>query len=150
MGNSVYSFRDSTGAIFNPLTGPYILNGASGIGIGSITIAYATDRSSHDVAADGAIMISGISGNGGTISIEAQQTSTIHDYLVGLFNTLITAMNLGDLSNFAATTITLRSASTGRAHVCTGVSPVKIPDTPNGAQGVKVTWQLMAGDIETV
>ena len=88
MAHSTYSFTDITATISHPSYGSYSLEGE---GIGDMTISKVTDRTAHDVAADGHIMVSKIAGNNGNITINAQQTSGLHNWLQGLFNYLVGA-----------------------------------------------------------
>jgi hypothetical protein len=142
-----YSFKDLVGALTNtvfrvsfPLTG-------GNIGIGSMTISMGTERTTHDVAADGVVMPSYIAGDNGEISIEAQQTSPIHHALLDLYNLCVTAANNDDVSGWASTGIAFRTLLDGSTHVATGVSFGKIPDKPYQAQGQRVTWRLLAANI---
>ena len=73
------------------------------IGIGDFNIAKNTDRTVHDVAADGTIMVSKIAGNNGNVSINAQQTSNLHAWLQGLFNYVWSA----DTSQWAQLSLTI-------------------------------------------
>jgi hypothetical protein len=123
----------------------------SGEGIGSITISMAGDRTSHDVAADAAIMISKIGGNNGTIALSIQQKSPIHKMLLGWWNYIKDANTPS--SEYALATITIRttedsSGNTGEEITCTGVSPQKAADKPFQAQGQQVVWNLLAADID--
>lgn len=140
MANSTYSFLDLTGSINHPLTGAYVFTGK---GTGSVTVSKATERTAHNVAADGSVMVSKIAGNNGSITIECQQTSPLHKWLQKWSQILWMA----PVSEWATTTILLRNASTGGSHLCTGVSPQKEADTPYQAQGSTVTWTLMCADI---
>ncbi len=74
--HSTYSFSDITATISHPSYGSYSLQGE---GIGDMTISKTTDRSAHDVAADGHIMVSKIAGNNGSVTMNAQQTSGLHN-----------------------------------------------------------------------
>jgi hypothetical protein len=143
---TTYSFRDLTGAITNPLIDTIQLTGGN-VGVGSITINMATQRTEQDVAADGAVMPTYIAGDNGDVSIEVQQTSGLHHTLLSLYNQLKTAADGGDVSNWAATAITFRTLLDGSHHVITGVSFQKIPPKPYAAHGAKVTWTLMACNI---
>lgn len=147
---TVYSFADTVGSISNPILGsaPFLFNGQ--LGVGHFTIGYSTVRSTIDIAADGAQMISSLPGNNGTFSVEAQQTSAIHAFLFGLFNLLISAQALGDVSNWAGTTVLITSLVDQTQHVLTGVCFEKPPDTPYGAQGARITWNLLAAQVVTV
>lgn len=137
---STYSFTDLAGSISHPTLGAYLFDGT---GVGSVTIAKATDRTAHDIAADGSVMVSKIAGNNGTVTIEAQQTSAIHKWLLAWFNALWQMPT----SEWASTSMTLRNAATGTRHIISGISPQKEPDTPYQAQGQHVTWTLMCAEI---
>lgn len=137
---STYSFTDLAGSISHPTLGAYLFDGT---GVGSVTIAKATDRTAHDIAADGSVMVSKIAGNNGTVTIEVQQTSAIHKWLLVWFNALWQMPT----SEWASTSMTLRNAATGTRHIISGISPQKEPDTPYQAQGQHVTWTLMCAEI---
>lgn len=139
---STYSFLDVVGAIHSPaMASDYIFTGE---GVGSITIDPATDRTAHDVAADGSVMVSKIAGDNGTITIETQQTSPVHKWLKEWFKAIWNSKT----SNWANTTILITENNNGTAHIISGVSPSKKPSTPYQAQGQRVTWTLMAADIQ--
>ena len=140
-GFNTYSFTDVTATISHPAYGSYDLQGE---GMGDFNIAKNTDRTAHDVAADGTIMVSKIAGNNGVVTITAQQTSPIHFWLLDWYNTL---WNL-PTSEWATTSMLLRNTSTGGSHVITGVSPQKVGDIPYQQQGQRITWALMAADIQ--
>ncbi len=137
---TTYSFTDLAGSISHPTFGAYLFDGT---GIGSVTISKATDRTAHDVAADGSVMVSKIAGNNGTVTIECQQTSAIHKWLLAWFNVLWQLPT----SEWASTSLTLRNSATGTRHIISGVSPQKEPDTPYQSQGQRVTWNLMCAEI---
>ncbi|TWH46332.1 phage protein [Sporomusa sp. KB1] len=140
---STYSFLDLTGNIVHPSVGAYTFTGQ---GIGEMTIAMATDRTAHDVAADGAVMVSKLAGENGIITIQAQQTSSLHNWLMNWYNYLY----LADTDEWTQTTILIRAPKMGRSHVGIGVSPQKVGDTPYQAQGQRVTWPLMCADLKTL
>lgn len=142
----VYSFKDLSGAFSDPLAGDFQFAGQ--IGMGQITVTMATERTSHDTAADGTVMPSYIAGDSGTISIEIQQTSELQSFLLAWFNGAKTLADQGDLSGWASAKLTLRSLQDGTQHLCRGLSPLKIPDHPYAAQGQKLTWMLMCADIQ--
>ena len=144
-GNT-YSFKDLTGVLTNPVFGVSIPLTGGNIGMGSITIAMTTERTVHDVSADGTVMGSYIAGNNGTIDIEVQQTSTIHHQLLALYNQAIIAANNEDVSGWMATNISFRAILDGSVHILSGVSFGKIPDKPYQAAGQKIRWALLAAD----
>jgi len=141
MSTSTYSFTDLNGVIYHPKYDSFRFVGQ---GIGEAMVSMATDKSVHDVASDGSVMVSKIAGNNGSITINAQQTSELHKFLLGLYNYLIQA----DTSEWALIGITLRNVVDGTSHVARGVSFQKVPDKPYQAQGQRISWVLMAADIQ--
>lgn len=141
MPHTTYSFADVSMVISNPNFGQFI---ASGVGLGSISTEMVTDRTVHDLAADGSVMVSKIKGRNGNISIAAQQTSSLQKWLLKLYNYLETA----GTDKWASTTIVVRAPMMKDLQVCTGVSFNKIPPKPYQATGQMVTWSLMAADIQ--
>lgn len=140
MTRTTYSFLDLVGSISHPALAPYIFTGE---GAGSVSVAKATERSAHDVAADGSIMVSKIAGNNGTVTIEMQQTSPLHFWMLKWFQTL---WNL-PTNQWALTSMLLKNSTTGGSHICQGVTPQKEGDIPYQAQGGRVTWTLLCADI---
>ena len=141
---TTYSFTDLSGVIAHQLVGSYIFTGQ--VGAGSVGVSMATEKTAHDVAADGSVMVSKIPGNNGQVTIEAQQTSDLHKWLLAAFNIILNA----DTSDWAAMAITLRNVSDGTSHICNGVSFQKMPDKGYQAQGQRVTWVMMAADIQSI
>ena len=107
-----------------------------------------TDRTVMDTASDGTIMPSYIAGDSGDIAIEVQQTSILHQLLLGLYNLLKIAADAGDVSNWAASALSLRNVVDGSQHILTGVAFSKIPNKVYTAQGQKITWTLMAANVQ--
>lgn len=143
---STYSFKDTSGSFTHPLAGLFTFAGQ--IGMGQFTVAMVTEQSAHEVAADGTVMISAISGDNGSISIEVQQTSKLHGFLLDWYNTIKLLKDNGDVSNWATAAVTLRNSVDGSEHLCQGVSPSKVPDKVYTAQGQRITWNLMCADIQ--
>lgn len=137
---TTYSFEDVTGSFAHPSVGAASTTGA---GVGSITIAMAGDKTAHDKASDGNVMISKLAGKNGTISVTVQQTSELHKYLLKWYNYIDSA----SASEFALMNLTIKSNILGDSTVCTGVSPQKLADRPYEAQGQMITWPLMAAEI---
>lgn len=140
---TTYSFSDLLGSISHPGVGQYVFTGQ---GTGEITVAMASDRTSHDLAADGSVMISKMPGGNGTMTVQIQQTSPVHDWLLNWYNYITHA----DASEWGAATMLLRSVTMNRSHDALGVSPQKLGDTPYQAQGGKVTWTLMCANIQNM
>jgi hypothetical protein len=143
---TTYSFKDLSGAFVHPLVGSYILGGGN-IGLGQVSITMTQDRTVQDVSSDGSVMVSYIPGDNGTISIEVQQTSDLHDFLLNWFNVCKTAADAGDVGFWAAGVVSIRNLVDGSVHTATGVSPGKVPDKVYQAQGQKITWTLPAATI---
>lgn len=139
--NSTYSFSDIGLTISHPSVGQYIM---SGEGMGSINVTMTQDRTAHDIAADGSVMVSKIRARNGTIAISAQQTSKLHQWLTKWFNYLESAST----NEWADTNIIIRAPKMGQTIIATYVSPQKLPDRPYQAQGQQLTWNLMAADIQ--
>lgn len=142
-----YSFKSLTGVLTNSVFGVTIPLTGGNIGIGSITIRMTTTRTTHDVAADGTVMPSYIAGDNGDVDIVVQETSSIHQSLLQLYNQAVLAANNDDVSGWAATAISFTFLIDGSVHTLTGVSFEKIPDKPYEANGQKMTWKLMAANI---
>ncbi len=143
MSTTTYSFTDLSGSINHETVGNYIFTGE---GVGEINVSKTQERSAHDTAADGSIMISKMAGNNGTITINCQQTSPLHFWLLAWFNTLWQLPT----NQWATTQVLLRNATTGGSHIASGVSPQKEADVPYQIQGQRVTWALMAADIQNI
>lgn len=143
-----YSFKSLTGVLTNSVFGITIPLTGGNIGIGSITIRMTTTRTTHDVAADGTVMPSYIAGNNGEVDVVVQETSAIHGDLLNLYNLCTLAADNDDVSGWAATAISFTLLIDGSTHTLTGVSFEKIPDKPYEAQGQKMTWKLMAANID--
>jgi hypothetical protein len=143
-----YSFKDLVGALINTVFGVSVPLTGGNIGNGSITIVMATERTTQDVGADGTVMPSYVAGRNGHVAIEVQQTSILHHALLALYNQLESAANADDVSGWASTVISFRTLLDNSSHLLQGVSFSKIPDKPYQAQGQKVTWSLMACDIQ--
>lgn len=140
---STYSFLDLSGAIAHPDLGAYVFTGQ---GVGSVTVSMSTDKSAHDVAPDGAVMVSKIAGLAGSVAISCQQTSALHKWLLTAFN----ALYIAPTESWAQMTIALRNTSDGTSHIITGASFSKVPDKAYAAQGAQIIWTLMAADIQSV
>ena len=141
--NVTYSFKDLVGKLQNPAIGTGFTIVGGNIGNGTITIRMLTDRTEMETAADGTVMPTYIPGQSAEITIEMQQTSALHHALVSLFNTLATAANDGDISNWAGTVLNLRTVLDGSGHLASGVGLRKIADKTYASKGQNVTWSFM-------
>ena len=136
-----YSFQDTDISIYSLAVGNF---SASGEGVGSVAVTMANDRTVHEMAADGSVLVSKIKTRNGTVALMVQQTSGIHSFLTKLANYLETA----PADQWATSVITIRSKSTGESITCKGISPQKTPDKSYQANGQNITWNLMSADIQ--
>lgn len=145
---TTYSFKDTTGSFEHPDVGVFPFAGQ--IGAGEFIVVMSTERSAHNVAADGAVVVSYVAGDNGALEIQVQQTSPLHAFLLSWFNTIKTAANNGNVLNWAGATVTLRNLVDGSEHKLKGVSPSKIPDKTYAAQAGMLIWRLMAADVQSI
>lgn len=135
-----YSFQDVVATFSHPLVGQYTANGA---GVGEISITMATDKTVHDVAADGNVMVSKVLGDNGTVAVQVQQTSSLQYWLMNAYNAIKTATS----DQWALMSIRIQSIAMQDLHNCTGVSFQQIAERLYQADGQKLTWNLMAASI---
>ena len=140
---STYSFTDVNATINCPGYGSFSIQGE---GIGDMTVSKTTDRSVHDVASDGSVMVSKIAGNNGSVSINAQQTSALHRFLQGMFNYCWQE----DTSVWTTISMTIEAPKMGKTYYCSGGSFGKEPDEPLQSQGQRVAWQILFADIQRI
>lgn len=137
---STYSFTDTILILSHPSVGQKTFNGQ---GLGSVTLSYANDISSHDVAADGSVMVSKQITKNGTMSIAIQQTSDAQAWLKKWVDYLAVAPT----DEFAETTGVLKNLSTGENFTLNGITPQKKPDSSWQQTGQQVTWALLVAEI---
>lgn len=145
---TTYSGKDSTIVFTHPLVPPLIASGVA-VGLNQAHVSMATEKTVHSVATDGAVMISAIAGDNGSIALEMQQTSALHAQLMGWYNAIKVLLDQGNVLNWATAAVTIRNVVDGSYHEATGVSPSKIPDKVYAAQGQNLTWNLMCADIQS-
>lgn len=145
MAASTYAYKSIVGAFTDPDVGTYPFAGQEGVK--HLTVGNATDRTAHDTAADGTVMVSYVSGASGYIEIECQQNSSLHQFLINWANTKFTESENGGAALFAAAAVKIQDLLSGASHTATGVSPLKIPDKPYGPSGASVSWRLMCANI---
>ena len=136
---TTYSFDDVDVTFTHPGLGQYIVNGQ---GIGSISVTMQTDKTTHDIAADGSVMISKIPGDNASIDIEIQQTSDFHKWLTKYYNFVLLAPS----AMWAQAFITVRDKVGGSLITAFDVSPLKRADKPYQAQGQRVTWSFLSAN----
>jgi Protein of unknown function (DUF3277) len=144
---TTYAYKSIVGSFSDPDVGVYPFAGQEGIK--HVTIGSATDRTAHDTASDGTVMVSYVSGASGYAEFECQQNSSLNQFLVNWANAKFTESEGGGAQFFAAASIKIVDLLSGANHTLTGVSPLKIPDKPYGPSGASVTWRLMAANVVT-
>jgi hypothetical protein len=144
MSNTTYSFLDSVVVLAHALL-PIPIT-ISGEGLGKAVVSMTTERTAHQVAADGSVMVSKIAGNNGNITIDLQQTSAAHKALLAFYNLVVTSPP----NAWAQGVLTMRNVTDGSMHVATGISFQKVPDKTYEAEGQMVSWTLMAADIQSL
>ena len=140
---TTYSFDDVEVTFSHPGIGLYLINGK---GVGSISVTMSTEKSSHDVAADGSVMVSKIPGDNAAIDIEVQQTSEFHKWLTNYYN----FVKLAPANQWANAAIVIRDKVGGALITALDVSPLKKADKPYQAQGQRVTWPFLAANCQEV
>jgi hypothetical protein len=136
-----YSFGDIHGVIAHPTFGSFDLVGKS-IGNGGINIEALTDKSVHNVSADGRVMISKIAGDNASMTIRVQQDSNFHKFLLGLYNYL----NASDASLWAQAASTFRAPTLGETNILQGVTFQKRAGQPYESQAQMVSWAFLVAD----
>lgn len=151
MSNTIYSFKDLTGAFSHKIAGQIVFGGTDGkIGLGQISIHMANNITTHEIGIDGAIIPFVIPVYNGTVSVQCQQTSILHKFLLDWYNVLKTRESQENVDDWANAVMALRNIVDGTSHNITGISPQINPDKVYGAQGGNVTWLLMAANIESI
>ena len=140
MAHSTYSFEAVTATLNFSGVVPITITGK---GAGSITTSMSGEKTAHDIAADGTVMISKLLGNNGSIALSIQQTSSVHKLLLLWYNYVLAA----DASVWADNSITIRDSINKTTITAIGVSPQKKPDKPYQAQGQQIVWNFMAATI---
>lgn len=141
-----YSFKELVGVMTFPGFAPWMFAGEESAE--SVAVEMVTDRTVHTAASDGAIMVSYVSAANGRVTIEMQQVSPIHQFLINVFNYLTAQGDQAALQNYAAGVMEFQDTVSGDRYRCTGVTPVKIPNVPHGREGANVSWILLCANID--
>lgn len=142
---TTYSFKDLSGAFTSPVAGALIFAGE--IGQGRVLVTNTTEHGLMDTAPDGTVMPVYVAGDAGIVTIECQQTSFVHHYLLTWFNIVNTLAKGGDVSNWATGAMLLRNLVDGASHTATGVSPQKVPDKTYTTNGTNVVWSMLCANL---
>lgn len=136
-----YSFEDTTVTVEHPAFGVY---SAYGTGIGSVSVSMSNDVSSHQTAADLAVVISKHFHQNGTVTFDILQSSDFNSFMQRIYNYLKQA----PASEFGLTNIIVRNRSTGRTYTCTGCTPQKLPDDQYQSQASNRQWAWLAANVK--
>ena len=142
MQPNVYSFENTSIILSHPNGGQFQFNGT---GTGQAIVGRTGERTVHQVGADGVTMVSKVIVRNGQITIQVQQASLGHKFMQDLYNFL----DVSDASEWALATILIQNPMLGITHTATGVSPQKVPDQDNQAQGQMISWVWMCAEIHT-
>lgn len=142
---TTYSFKDLSGAMTSPLAGAFAFAGQ--IGAGKIVVENTTDHGVMDVVADGTNVPGFIAGNGGRITIEVQQTSIFHKFLLYWHNLHVQQATNGGIAQWAGSALSMSNAVDGSKHTATGLIPTKVPDKTYEGNPGKVTWVLLTANL---
>lgn len=145
---TTYSYKDLSGAITSPLAGAFTFAGY--IGAGKITVEYVTEHGLAETSADGTVLPAFVAGKSGRITIECQQTSALHKWLLFWHNLHVTLCNAGDISQWASSAMLLRNTLDGTSHEALGVFPTKIPDKAYAANPTMITWTLLCANLNSL
>jgi Protein of unknown function (DUF3277) len=146
MPRATYSFSDISGAMTHPIAGVFLLSGGN-LGMGKFTIEMTAEQTTMEATADGTVIVSAIENDIGSMTIEMNQSSALHSFLLGWYNAISTLKKLGDVTNWATASISLRAMLDGSFHTLTGVAPGKVPAKTYGAQSATISWILMAASV---
>ena len=136
-----YTFEDTSFTISHPSVGSF---DAYGTGIGDISIAYSNDVTTHEVAADLAVIVSKSAKKNATITINALQTSELNSWLTRWANYIESAPT----SEFALASAVLKNSSTGEQWNCTGISHQKKSGGSFKSTAETKQWVLMVANAE--
>jgi hypothetical protein len=138
---TTYSFADVVAVFSHALVGQKSVNG---LGIGSITVAYADNLTENDLGADGSVMITKVLSRRGTITLEIQQTSSLNKWLLNFANAVVNAGS----SSWANMLFSLQEKFTNGVTVnASSLALLKRPDRKDEQNGGRVTWEFFSPTI---
>ena len=137
---STYSFSQTNFVINHPDIGQCVL---TGMGVGSIVVAYANDASSQEAAHDGSVMTNKIVLKNGTISFTLQQTSSGNAWMKAAYSKLLIA----DASKWAQFNGTIENTTTGEIITFSNACIQKLPDSNFQQTGQNNSWSFLSGII---
>jgi hypothetical protein len=146
---STYSGLAVNFSMAHPFIGVIQASGVAQKGIKTVSIRMAVDQANIQVGMDGAVVPSVLPGDQGEIELAVWQTSTLHHEFLAWYNSLKSARDAGDVTQWFSATMLIAHSIDGTIHTCSGVGPSKVPDKPYSEQAQTVTWVLKACNITT-
>lgn len=138
---ATYAFSAIVGTIVGP-GGTFSIGNGAGPSEEGVTVAMVEDKSTMTIGADGAVMHSLHSGNGGTVTVRLLKTSPTNQLLMNMYN-LQTSNPAAHGQNVMSFTDTLR----GDSVVCQQVAFKKAPDITYAKDGGTNEWTFDAGFV---
>lgn len=136
-----YSFEDTSVTITHPNFGSYSIIGT---GVGTVRIEFSNDVTTHDVAADLAVVVSKSVKKNSVITLSILQSSEANAWLTKFANYLETA----ETSQFALGTAVIKNTSTGEMWTCKGVTHQKKSGGSFSSTAEQKQWSLMCAVTE--
>jgi Protein of unknown function (DUF3277) len=151
MGSPVlgtYSGLDTNFSLVNNPLGISIQGGGtSQTGLSEMIVRMAVTRTVMKTGMDGTVIVSAVPGNWGEVELRVWQTSSLHQQLLEWYNTIQTAANSGDVSNWATSQVSIQNVVDGSGHTLQGVAPDKVPDKTYGTEAQTTNWILRSANI---
>lgn len=136
----VYSFEDTVVTISHPSVGVF---SAYGTGIGDLSVNFSENTTTHEVAADQAVIVSKHVKRNGDVTFNISQVSEFNEWL----KKFTAYIEEADASEFALATISISNKTTGDNYFCSGVSHQKIATNQLQSQAQNRSWVMMCAHI---
>ncbi len=140
--HTVYSFLDLSGVLSHPHVGSFVFTGQ---GVGQVVITMDGDKTIHEIGVDGTVVLAKVPGHAGKITIECQQTSNVHKWLLYAYQRI----NMDNVEEWGRMTALLRNITDKTSHTLKGLSFDRIPEKRYGPEGQMIEWVLFAADIDS-
>lgn len=138
---ATYAFASITGTINGP-GGNFSIGSGSGVTEEGITISMIEDKNTMTIGADGSVMHSLHSGNGGTVTLRVLKDSPVNQQLMNLYN-----FQTNNPAAHGRNLISFTDVIRGDSVVCQLVAFKKAPDITYAKVGGANEWTFDAGFI---
>lgn len=139
----VYSFQDFTLTLEQD---GFATLSTVGQGIGEASVSQNESKNDSQVASDGVVVFSKIRDDRGSLSLNLQQTSSLHKLLIKRFNELYYDT---DTTNWASMNGVLKNKSTGEQKILKGIAFTTIPQNSHQRTAQMVTWEFDVAYVST-